>query len=509
MQAPAPALRNFLLSAGLITAAVLIYFPSTAALWSYWINDNRSGMHGLLIAPLCAWLLYEARYELAAVQPRPSLLAGVLLVLGSIAWLVFWRAGIQELHLLTLPVLMGLAVYAALGWRAALLVAVPIGYLYFAVPAWGIFGRPLQNLTVWAMSWMTPLVGVKGQFHGDMLNMPGVGVIEIGTSCSGVNFLTIALALAVLMGELEKASLRRRAVLFVSMGILGVLANWIRVLIIIEAGYETHMRHVLITRGHYTFGWVLYLLLMVPFIWLVGRPKAPTSPPLTGSSGVFSAPAWSAYGAALAALIVLPAAVYTVIVGLDTRAPPVTFVAPAGRDGWQGPSITDWKPDFVGQHSQWSSAYQGPGGRGVEMVAIGYPVQGQGRELVNEENALFGASVSLDTVAEDKVTLGEESYIETVVADEHGHRSLVWSVYDIGGRAFVTPLFSQLWYGIRSLGGSPYSMLFAFRAPCASSSSCDEARAALRSFASSMGSVVRQSAGRASQALTAQSGGHG
>lgn len=509
MQVPSPALRNFLLSIGLIAAAVLIYFPSTAALWNYWINDNRSGMHGLLIAPLSVWLLYEARFELAAVQPRPSLLAGVLLVVCSIAWLVFWRAGIQELHLLTLPVLMGLAVYAVFGFRAALLVAVPIGYLYFAVPAWGIFGRPLQNLTIWATSWMAPLVGVKGQFHGDMLNMPGVGVIEVGTSCSGVNFLTIALALAVLMGELEKATLWRRAVLFVSMGILGLVANWIRVVIIIDAGYETHMQHFLVSRGHYTFGWVLYLLLIAPFIWLVGRPKAPVSPAPTSSSGVLRAPAWSAYGAALGALIVMPTAVYTVITGLDMRESPVTFVAPAGRDGWRGPSSSDWKPDFVGPHSQWSSAYQGPGGRDVEMVAIGYPVQGQGRELVNEENALFGASISLDTVAEDRVTLGQESYIETVVADEQGRRSLVWSVYDIGGRAFVTPLFSQLWYGIRSLGGSPYSMLFAFRVPCASSSSCDEARALLRSFVSSMGSVVRQSAGRASQALTAQSGGHG
>jgi len=48
-----------------------------------------------------------------------------------------------------------------------------------------------------------------------------------------------------------------------------------------------------------------------------------------------------------------------------------------------------------------------------------------------------------------------------VVADEQGRRSLVWSVYDIGGREFVTPLLSQLWYGVRSLAGAPYSVLFA------------------------------------------------
>jgi len=96
--------------------------------------------------------------------------------------------------------------------------------------------------------------------------------------------------------------------------------------------------------------------------------------------------------------------------GSTGSAPPVAFGVPVGRGGWQGPLEEEgsktWKPDFVGPHSQWSVAYRGPEGHSVEMVAIGYSVQGQGRELVNEENALFGASVKLDTVAEDKVTLG-------------------------------------------------------------------------------------------------------
>jgi EpsI family protein len=159
-----------------------------------------------------------------------------------------------------------------------------------------------------------------------------------------------------------------------------------------------------------------------------------------------------------------------------------------------GERSNPWKPDFVGPHSQWSYAYQGPAGQSIEMVAIGYPMQAQGRELVNEENALFGASVNMDTVTESTVTLGQESYIETVVADPTGHRSLVWSVYDIGGREFVTPLLSQLWYGVRSLGGPPYSVLFAFRTPC--ESSCDTARDTLRSFAQNMGAAFFQSVTR-------------
>jgi hypothetical protein len=120
----------------------------------------------------------------------------------------------------------------------------------------------------------------------------------------------------------------------------------------------------------------------------------------------------------------------------------------------------------------------------VETVAIGYPMQGQGRELVNEGNSLFAAT-TFETVAENKVLLNGESYVEIVAADDHNRRTLVWYVYDIGGREFVTPLFSQLWYGVRSLGGPPYSVLFAFRTAC--ESSCDSARDTLRSFVKAMG----------------------
>ena len=496
MQDSVPSLRNMLLCAGLIAIAVLIYWPSTAALWDVWIDDNHGGTHGLIVAPLSAWLLYRARFQLAAIPTRPSWFAGVLLLLGSLSWLVFWRAGIRELHLLMLPVLMGLGVWTALGFPAALRVAFPLGYLYFAMPAWGIFGGPLRHLTVVANGVLLPLIGVPVQVHGDLLVLPGVGRFEVEGSCSGANFLAIGLAVAALLGEVERASLVRRAWLLAAMGSLAISANWIRVLVIVDAGYQTQMRHYLVARSHFMFGWVLFATVMVAFVWLAAR--APASTKTQQFTTRYPTASWGAYAAALGALVAMPLAVYTVVAELDVTSGPLAFAAPVGRGGWQGPMVQEgnqrWTPAFVGAHEQWTYAYQGPEGRSVEMVAIGYPMQAQGRKLVSGENALFGTAASFDTVAEHTVSLGQESYIETVVADSQGHRSLVWSVYDIGGREFVTPLMSQLWYGVRSLGGPPYSVLFAYRIPC--ESSCDSARETLQSFAQNMGTAFFQSVTR-------------
>ena len=494
------AYRNTLLSAALIVLAVLTYWPSSHALWAFWTNDNTAGAHGFLVAPLAAWLLFRARHRLEAVEPRPSWLAGALLVLCSIASLVFWRAGIQELHLLLLPVLMGLAVSAALGWKAAWSVAFPIGYLYFAVPAWGIFIEPLEMLTVRAMGVLAPLIGVPAHIEGTLVVMPN-GIIEIAHGCSGQAFFTVGLAVAALLGELEGASLARRAWLFVVLGALAVMSNWLRVLVIIDAGYTTDMRHVLITRDHFVFGWVLFTVILVTAVWILARGARPAPRTRQASSGQPAPSARApmpAYVAAIAALVAMPLVVNIFVAVRGDHSAPLAFRAPAGRGEWRGPIAAAgnaWNPEFVGDHSQWYFAYQNMSGHNVELVAIGYPLQEQGRELVNEENTLLGATATSLT-AENKVMLDEGSYIELAGSDARGQRWLVWFVYDIGGQEFVSPLMSQLWYGVRSLGGAPYSVEFAFRTAC-EPSSCDSARAVLKSFARAMGPQCFASFGRA------------
>jgi len=106
---------------------------------------------------------------------------------------------------------------------------------------------------------------------------------------------------------------------------------------------------------------------------------------------------------------------------------------------------------------------------------------------VNEGNSLLGSG-DLTAVTGGSLTRSELPHIEIVACDAQKRRFILWSVYDIGGRKFVTPLFSQLWYGLRSLVRSPYSVLFVYRTAC--EPSCDAARARLSRFMNSVGSEI-------------------
>ena len=491
MHQPGPALGNTLPLAVLLVVALIAYAPSTAALWGFWIHNQYLGGHGPLVAAMSLWLVVRSRGELERAPLQASRWGFVGLFLCSVAWVIFWRAAILQLHMLLLPLILFFAVLAAFGSAVARLLAFPLGFLYFADPPWQVLTGPLQGLTAHAAGFIAPLIGMPTQIEGNLLHLPGGVTFEVTPFCSGVNFLLIGLALAALIGELERASLRRRAALIGSMALITVVSNWARVLAIMVAGYTSGMRNVLVTSGHLTFGWVFFALVMFGFTWVVTRRGLPThDAERRVAPGAARPGALRGLVSAAGLLLAVPLLARAVPAAFDPRGASLALRLPTSPAGWDGPlpaSDRLWKPDFIGAHSEWHVAYQDSAGGTVEVLAIGYPAQYQGRKLVSEVNSLLGDG-DLTAVSAASVARGELAHIETVASDAKGRRFVLWSVYDIGGRKFVTPLFSQLWYGLRSFGGSPYSVLFAYRTAC--EPSCDAARARLVRFMHSVGAEI-------------------
>lgn len=178
----------------------------------------------------------------------------------------------QALHIALLPLILSLAVLAVFGKQAARIAAFPIGYLYFAEPVWHLLIGPLQQVTIRVASAVVPVLGIPVTTAGSILNLPRGISFEVTPLCSGVNFLVVGLAVAVLIGELQHAPFRRRVALAGWMAILMVLSNWVRVLVIIIVGYTTGMRSVLATRGHWYLGWVFFALVVLGFALLSPPP---------------------------------------------------------------------------------------------------------------------------------------------------------------------------------------------------------------------------------------------
>ena len=103
MHPPGRTFQKTLVSAGVLLVALVAYWPATSALVDYWLDPNSGGSHGLLIVILCGWLLWRASPKLADVPQRVSPLGCGLLALSGVAWLIFLKAGIQDLRLRIYP----------------------------------------------------------------------------------------------------------------------------------------------------------------------------------------------------------------------------------------------------------------------------------------------------------------------------------------------------------------------------------------------------------------------
>jgi EpsI family protein len=484
---------------GLIAAVIAAYWPTSSALWNYWMQSNVSGQ-GVLVAVLALWLIFRARDRLAAAPVRPTRWALLLLLPCSVATLIFWRAGIQTAHFMLFPLLILGAVLVAFGPAIARILLIPIGFLYFAMPAWHVLlNAPLQYLTARAVGLLVPVLGLPATVQGTLVAFPNGTTFEVTPLCSGLEFLVQGLAVATLLGELERAPAARRLRLLGSMVIVALLTNWARVMIIIEIGYTSGMRHVLASRDHVLFGTVLFVCVLVAFVWLATRGSLPAGREAARPTRIAQSPPLAGYFTAVVALAAAPVLIYLVVPSRDDAAAGGTPRWPAGRADWRGPITSDgadWQPVFVGPHSESRVAYADGSGRRVEVLAVVYSMQEQGRELVNEGNSLLGTSLTQHTGR--IVDSDGQPYYEMVVVDSQGRESVIWSVYDIGGRSFVIPIFSQLWYGLRSLTAQPPSVLFATRAECAPS--CAVAGATLTGFLHLMGSELRTSVRGASEA---------
>lgn len=209
-----------------------------------------------------------------------------------------------------LPLLILFAVMAAFGSAVTRAVAVPVSFLYFAVPAWNIvLTRPMQDLTLSVTKLLAPAIGLPASFNGDLISFENGITFEVTPACSGAGFLVQGLAIAMLLGELEQAPLGRRLRLLGSMVPVALVANWVRVLLIIELGYSSGMRSSLATTNHVAFGYLLFVLALAGYLWVATR--RPLSD-IARTSNVTVQPKWrptAAYAFVLVILASTPALV--------------------------------------------------------------------------------------------------------------------------------------------------------------------------------------------------------
>lgn len=465
-----------------VVIATIALWPTAESLWAFWraIHDYQ---HGPLVAAVAIGWLALVAWRQRGARAASSLAGTAILAILLFAWLVAYTANSQMMHQVLFPLIAWSAVWAAAGWRNARLAVGPIAFLYFATPIWN-YGVPvLQRLSVFATETALGWIGVQAQVSEFSVRIPG-GTFEIIEGCSGKRYFMVTLAIAVLAANIYHLRAWRAVGYVAVCGLLAMIANWIRILIVIHAGDTYGMQTYLVAVEHRTLGQVIFgVLLVTVFLlahWLARRYPA-TQPEATpvDTRPVTSGGAWRAM-LPVALLAITFAMTLAQAKTVDPGSPPGQW--PLATGAWQGPMPGDpaWAPRYAGAAGARRAAYTSSAGR-VEVYVNSYGEQRQGNELIQYSNTLLSPGSWRQAWPHATRTLGGRPPLAAFEArDGDGSRWLLAYVFDIGGRHTTTSSLAQLYYGLQSLRDPAPSGVVALAVRC--DADCSAARALAGAF---------------------------
>jgi len=472
-----------------------------ASLSSEWLDANSNYGHGFLVVALCVFAVWRLRRRMGQIETRPQWIAWPFIAAVSGAWAVGALVHIELVQYLALAMMLPVLVWACFGVQMLRLVSFPLGFIWVAIPVWDPLMPFFQSLTAHASTSILQMVGVPVFREGNALSIP-YGQFKIAEFCAGMRYLLAAVSLGAFFAWLHISG-RRQRVLFMALVLsVAILANWLRVVIVIIAGHVTHMQSPLV-EDHAFMGWVLFALVMLPVFWLGGRftravrASDPGRADQWRHSEAHSGRLGSAmpFGIALA-VMVGPGIAFLTQAGASGNAGPlaadVAFAAPAVGEGWRLVTSVpgEWSPKFHGATREAMFSYERAGQR-VSVYLVYYRQQHQGEELIFVLNKLYDPQRwqrVRKAVRKVSTTPLEVKEVAIRALRGSGARRLLWSWYDIGGDQTASRRKAKLLELKTLLQGRPGSALVALSVDAE-----DEIRAAqlLTVFLQSAGPGIR------------------
>jgi exosortase A len=464
--------RPAVVAYSLCTFGIVALWPTFVGLARVW-HESADYSHGWLVAAAALLWLGLRSERIDASPVRPALAALPALAIAIAIWAIAFRGNSQIVQQLIAPVALGLAVLTALGLQVTRQILPPLLYFYFAVPIWDQLLPVLQGLTTSVAEGLLHVLHVPTVVENNLVTIPE-GRFAIVEGCSGKRYLIVGLAFAALLAATYGLRAKRAALLIAATIALALLANWIRVIVIIYAGHVSNMEHYLVAREHLTFGWFMFMPLLVAVIFtaraLAGGPDAAE----TGHAPAHAAESSGAW--------VLPAACLCLpMLAAATQAEQSSSAKlgqlPLMTGEWQGPLPGDaaWQPHFISPADQRRAAYASSEGT-VQIYVNLYGAQTQGHELVFFANSVIPPehwSVVRAIPAQDDMST-------LIAADSAGDRWAVAQTYSIRGRLTTSAALAQLYYGVSALWRPVPSGTIALAAVCRPD--CAQAQERIRRF---------------------------
>ena len=250
-------------------AAVIIFFPTWQRLGGIWLEFEQVLAHGLATAAIFLGLLIlhpPKSPETASVNRVIQTTAGsIILIVVTLAWVVLELVRIDTLAYLILPAGIISVSWALLGLSNTLSFIPYVLLLALSLPLWADIVPILVKLASVVVGEWVRWFGMTALIEGNSITLP-YGRLIIADGCSGIRYFAIAILLAMMTSILNDYRWKGWAITVAAAMLIGLVANWVRITILVYVAYDTNMQSELLT-DHEMMGWVVFGIFIFPALY--------------------------------------------------------------------------------------------------------------------------------------------------------------------------------------------------------------------------------------------------
>ncbi|OHY82224.1 exosortase/archaeosortase family protein [Marinobacter sp. AC-23] len=279
-----PLSRPYLITTAI---AVLIFYPTWIRLAEAWLEFEQVLAHGLATAVIFFGLLviHPPFHAERPTQSKPYHLAGaVLLIATTLIWGLLELVRIDTLAYLLLPAGLITTAWALLGLPRAIAFIPYVLLLSLSLPIWADLVPALVEVASVVVGNWVGWFGMTALIEGNSITLP-YGRLLIADGCSGIRYFAISILLAMMSSILNDYRWRGWLITLLVAGILGLIANWVRITILVVVAYETNMQSELLA-DHETMGWVVFAAFILPALYFSPVRKRATQPNMASGDSI-------------------------------------------------------------------------------------------------------------------------------------------------------------------------------------------------------------------------------
>ena len=244
---------------------LFFYKDTFFSLFGFWVADD-SYSHGLLLLPITIFFLVKEIRVRRKTRLQRNITIFSLLGLCSLGWAYSRMIDLDSLEYLFLIILGYLIIRSFFGGSSKRYLYLPCFFLLLAIPSWWIVVPLLQSLTIDIVSLALETFRITSFIEGSFVTIPS-GVFVIADGCSGLKYFLSGLLISLIIVYLSEISIKKTFLFMLLAFFLSLMANWLRVFIIILIGYFSEMKSGLVA-DHEILGWAIFFLVLSPiFIW--------------------------------------------------------------------------------------------------------------------------------------------------------------------------------------------------------------------------------------------------